>query len=64
MESFNKPSEIFDVDMGQETLNSEKRAVIEEKLKQRSNVKKEKGEDGVEKDPNEDFNYIDQKFRV
>ena len=64
MESFNKPSEIFDVEMGQETLNSEKRAVIEEKLKQRSNMKKEKGEDGVEKDPNEDFNYIDQKFII
>lgn len=35
MESSNKPSEIFDVDMGQETHNSEKRVVIEEKLKQR-----------------------------
>jgi hypothetical protein len=35
MES-SKPSEIFDVDMGQE-LNADKRAVIEEKLKQRQN---------------------------
>lgn len=25
-------------------------------------MKKEKGEDGVEKDPNENFNFIDQKF--
>ena len=31
-----KPSEIFDVDMGQE-LNEDKRAIIEEKLKQRQN---------------------------
>ena len=35
MES-SKPSEIFDVDMGQE-LKAEKRSVIEEKLKQRQN---------------------------
>ena len=35
MES-SKPSEIFDVDMSQE-LNADKRAVIEEKLKQRQN---------------------------
>ena len=62
MES-SKPSEIFDVDMGQE-LNEDKRAIIEEKLKQRQNYKKDKDEGGnaVEKDPNEDFNYIDFKF--
>ena len=58
-----KPSELFDVDMSEHQVNQDKRQEIEAKLKARQNLKKEgTQEHGIEKDPNEDYNLIDQNF--